>query len=56
MTAEGWVPDEVLKEDVAVRAELVNVSPPADFAKFFDYSIVKKIYRELKTSGWKPTP
>ena len=56
MTAEGWVPDEVLKEDVAVRAELVNVTPPADFAKFFDYSIVKKIYRELKTSGWKPTP
>ena len=56
LTAEGWVPDEVLKEDVAVRAEFVGVSPPADFSKFFDYSIVKKIYRELKTSGWKPVP
>jgi ABC-type nitrate/sulfonate/bicarbonate transport system substrate-binding protein len=56
MTAEGWVPDEVLKEDVAMRSELVNVAAPADFAKFFDYSLVKKIYRDLKTSGWKPAP
>jgi len=56
LTAEGWVPDEVLKEDVAVRAEFVGVSPPADFGKFFDYSIVKKIYRELNSSGWKPAP
>lgn len=56
LTAEGWVPDEVLKEDVAMRAELVGVPPPADYGKFFDYSMVKKIYRELKTAGWKPTP
>jgi hypothetical protein len=34
----------------------VNVVAPADFAKFFDYSIVKKIYRELKASGWNPAP
>ena len=56
LTAEGWVPDEVIKDDVAVRAELVGVPAPADSAKFFDYSIVKRIYRELKTTGWKPTP
>ena len=56
LTAEGWVPDEVIKEDVAMRAELVGVPAPADSAKFFDYSIVKRIYRELKTAGWKPTP
>jgi ABC-type nitrate/sulfonate/bicarbonate transport system substrate-binding protein len=54
LTAEGWVGEEFLKEDVAMRAELVGVSPPADYPKFFDYSIVKKIYRELKNSGWKP--
>ena len=54
-TREGWVGDDVLKEDVAMRAELVNVPVPADYAKFFDYSIVKKIYRELKASGWKPS-
>jgi ABC-type nitrate/sulfonate/bicarbonate transport system substrate-binding protein len=56
LTAEGWVGDEILKEDVAMRAELVNVPVPTDYAKFFDYSIVKKIYRELKITGWKPTP
>jgi ABC-type nitrate/sulfonate/bicarbonate transport system substrate-binding protein len=56
LTAEGWVSDEILKEDVAMRAELVDVAAPADFSKFFDYSIVRKIYRELKTAGWKPTP
>jgi len=56
LTAEGWVGDDVLREDVAMRGELVNVPAPADYSKFFDYSLVKKIYRELKTSGWKPAP
>jgi len=56
LTAEGWVSDEILKEDVAMRAELVGVTPPTDYGKFFDYSIVKKIYRELKATGWKPLP
>src|ERR1044071_6726718 len=56
LTAEGWVGDEILKEDVAMRAELVGVSPPADYMKFFDYTILKKIYRDLKSSGWKPPP
>ena len=56
LTAEGAVGDAILKEDVAMRAELVNVPIPSDYDKFFDYSIVRKIYRELKASGWKPTP
>jgi ABC-type nitrate/sulfonate/bicarbonate transport system substrate-binding protein len=56
LTAEGWVGDDILKEDVAMRAELVGVSPPADYGKFFDYSIVKTIYRDLKSSGWKLVP
>ena len=56
LTAEGWVGDDVIKEDVAMRAELVNVAAPGDYHKFFDYNIVRKIYRDLKSSGWKPTP
>jgi ABC-type nitrate/sulfonate/bicarbonate transport system substrate-binding protein len=56
LTAAGWVSDDILKEDVAVRAELVGVAPPTDYAKFFDYSIVKKIYSEQKRTGWKPAP
>jgi ABC-type nitrate/sulfonate/bicarbonate transport system substrate-binding protein len=34
LTAEGWVGDEILKEDVAMRAELVGVSPPSDYIIF----------------------
>jgi NitT/TauT family transport system substrate-binding protein len=56
LTPEGWVADDILKEDVAMRAELVGVQAPADYTKFFDYSIVKNIYRELKSTEWKPTP
>jgi len=56
LTPEGSVGDEVLKEDVAMRAELIGIAAPADYGKFFDYSIVRKIYRDLKTSGWKPAP
>jgi ABC-type nitrate/sulfonate/bicarbonate transport system substrate-binding protein len=56
LTAEGWVGDEVIKEDVAMRAELVNVPTPSDYHRFFDYSIVRKKYRELKSAGRKPTP
>lgn len=56
LTPEGSVGDEILKEDVAMRAELVAVPAPSDYNKFFDYSMVKKLYRELKMSGWKPTP
>ena len=56
LTAEGWVGDDILKEDVAMRAELVNVPVPGDYHKFFDYSIVSKVYRDLKSAGWKPTP
>jgi NitT/TauT family transport system substrate-binding protein len=56
LTPDGWVSDDIIKEDVAMRAELVNVPTPADYGKFFDYSIVKKIYRELKATSWKPSP
>jgi NitT/TauT family transport system substrate-binding protein len=56
LTPEGWVSDEIIKEDVAMRAELVGVAAPSDYRQFFDYSIVKKIYRDLNSTGWKPTP
>jgi|GEM_PF-6649327 len=39
-----------------MRAELAGVPVAADVNKFFDYSAVKKIYRELETAGWEPTP
>lgn len=55
MTDEGWLPDDVLRQEVATRSELTKVKSPPEIAAVFDYNIVKKIYGQLKASGWKPT-
>ena len=49
MTDEGWLPDEILREEVNIRAELTKVAVPANPLGMYDYSIVKKIYGQLKT-------
>jgi NitT/TauT family transport system substrate-binding protein len=56
MTAEGSVTDEVLRDEIATRAELTKTANPPDKEKLFDYSLVRKIYADLKTSGWQPKP
>ena len=56
MTAEGSVTDDVLRDEIATRAELTKMSNPPDKDKLFDYSVIKKIYSELKASGWQPKP
>jgi ABC-type nitrate/sulfonate/bicarbonate transport system substrate-binding protein len=56
MTAAGSVTDDVLRDEVATRAELTKLSNPPDKEKLFDYSIVKRIYADLKSSGWQPKP
>jgi hypothetical protein len=53
MTDEGTVPDDVLKEEVLIRAELIKAASAPDPAKLYDYSIIRKVYAELK-KGWKP--
>ena len=53
MTDEGSVADEVLKEEILTRAELIKTANVPDPSRFYDYSIIKKIYSELKKS-WKP--
>jgi len=56
MTAEGSVSDEILRDEIATRAELTKMVNPPDKEKLFDYSIVKKVYADLKASGWQPKP
>jgi ABC-type nitrate/sulfonate/bicarbonate transport system substrate-binding protein len=56
MTAEGAVSEDALKEDVAIRAELLKVTNPPGVNGLFDYSLVKKIYEQLKADGWRPKP
>jgi ABC-type nitrate/sulfonate/bicarbonate transport system substrate-binding protein len=53
MTEEGFVSDDVLREEIAARAELIKTPNVPDAGKLYDYSIIKRIYTELK-KGWKP--
>jgi len=54
MTDEGWLPDDVLRDEVATRAELTKVATPPDISAVFDYSIIRKTYAQLKATGWQP--
>jgi NitT/TauT family transport system substrate-binding protein len=53
MTEEGWVADDVLRDEVMTRAELIKATKSPDPGRLFDYTIIKKVYAELKKS-WKP--
>jgi NitT/TauT family transport system substrate-binding protein len=53
MTDEGSVADDVLKDEILTRAELIKAANVPDRSKFYDYSIIKRIYADLK-KGWKP--
>ncbi|HEX9453817.1 MAG TPA: ABC transporter substrate-binding protein [Candidatus Binatia bacterium] len=55
MTAEGSVSDSVLRDEIATRAELTKLINPPDKEKMFDYSVVRKVYADLKASGWQPS-
>ncbi len=53
-TSDGTVSEEVQKksiDQIVERTELKE-SPPAK--KVFDFSLTRKIYKELQASGWKP--
>jgi hypothetical protein len=54
MTDEGWLPDDVLRDEVATRAELTKVATPPDISTVFDYSIIRRTYAQLKATGWQP--
>src|SRR5258706_1369411 len=55
MTDEGWLADDILRDEVSIRAELTKVAVPANPLGMYDYSIVKRIYAQLKSSGWQPS-
>ena len=53
MTEAGWVTDDVLRDEIFTRGELIKVAKLPESGQLFDYSIIKKVYTELKKS-WKP--
>ena len=55
MTEAGWVTDDVLRDEIVTRGELIKVSKLPEAGQLFDYRIIKKVYAELKKS-WKPKP
>jgi NitT/TauT family transport system substrate-binding protein len=54
MTEEGWVSDEILREEVRTRSELLTSAKVPDVETLFDYRLIKKAYDDLKKAGWKP--
>ena len=54
MTEDGSLPDAVLREEIATRAEITKVANPPDISAVFDYSIIRKNYAQLKAAGWQP--
>ena len=53
MTESGWVADDVLRDEIMTRGELIKVAKLPEAGQLFDYRIIKKVYAELKKS-WKP--
>ena len=53
MTESGWVTDDVLRDEIMTRGELIKVTKLPEPGQLFDYRIIKKVYAELKKS-WKP--
>jgi len=56
MTADGSLPDDVLRDEVVTRAELtkVAVANRPNPSALFDYSITRRNYAQLKAAGWQP--
>jgi NitT/TauT family transport system substrate-binding protein len=58
LTKDGTVPNDVLRQDMEVRAAILEIPkdkiPPVSRA--YDYSIVRAVNAELDKSGWTPQP
>ena len=53
MTDKGAVPDGVLRDEVAARAELMMAPRISDLNNVFNYRIMRRVYAELKRT-WQP--
>jgi NitT/TauT family transport system substrate-binding protein len=58
MTKDGTVPDDVIRQDLSIRAEVLNI--PEDKIRpvhdVYDFDPLRKANAELDASGWQPTP
>jgi NitT/TauT family transport system substrate-binding protein len=58
MTEDGTVPDDMIRQDLEVRAETLNIPKEKirPIHDIYDFDPLRKATAELDASGWKPTP
>ncbi len=54
MTEDGSLPEDVLRDEIATRAEITKVASAPDISTVFDYRLIRKNYAQLKAAGWQP--
>jgi ABC-type nitrate/sulfonate/bicarbonate transport system substrate-binding protein len=57
MTEDGSVTEQTIRDDLEVRAGLLNIALDKipETSKVYDFSFVREVNKELAASGWKPT-
>jgi NitT/TauT family transport system substrate-binding protein len=53
-TGDGTVSEEVQKKSIDQIVERTELKEAPPTKKVFDFSLTRKIYKELQASGWKP--
>ncbi|HEX2386367.1 MAG TPA: hypothetical protein VHL99_07380, partial [Candidatus Binatia bacterium] len=53
-TVDGTVGDDVQRKSIEQIIERTDVKEAPPARKVFDFSLTRKIYKELQSSGWKP--
>ena len=54
MTEDGSLPDDVVRTEVATRAELTKLASRPNPLALFDYRITRRNYAQLRAAGWLP--
>jgi len=53
-TGDGTVSEELQKKSIDQIVERTELKESPPTKKVFDFSLTRKIYKEIQTSGWKP--
>lgn len=53
-TLDGTVSDDVQKKSIDQVVERTDVKEPPPAKKVFDFTLTRKIFKEVQASGWKP--
>jgi NitT/TauT family transport system substrate-binding protein len=54
ITADGTVSEELQRRSIDQIVERTDIKEPPPPKKVFDFSLTRKIFKELQASGWKP--